>query len=74
MLQQYGPSVPLENLRRLSTAFGELRQLALNNQLTYPYSIRELVNIVKHLEVRSSIISPRISLSFLILEISSRTT
>ena len=39
------------HLRRLVTAFGHLRSMADEGQLAYPYSTRELVNIVRHLQV-----------------------
>ncbi|XP_075158408.1 von Willebrand factor A domain-containing protein c12.2 [Haematobia irritans] len=50
LLQQYGPSVPKKTLATLVNAFGELRQMADEGLLNYPYSTREVVNIVKHLE------------------------
>ncbi|XP_055389541.1 von Willebrand factor A domain-containing protein 8 [Condylostylus longicornis] len=50
LLQQYGPSVPRETLSTLVNAFGELRQMADEGLLNYPYSTREVVNIVKHIE------------------------
>jgi len=52
MLQQYGPHVPEDTLRRLVLAFGELRTMADQGLITYPYSTREVVNMVKHLEVQ----------------------
>lgn len=51
MLKEYGPNVPDEQLSQLVAAFDELRDMADNSQLNYPYSTRELVNIVKHLQV-----------------------
>ena len=59
MLHQYGPNVPEETLRRLVQAFGDLRTMADQGLISYPYSTREVVNIVKHLEVAT--------LSFMIL-------
>uniref|UniRef100_A0A5F9D324 von Willebrand factor A domain-containing protein 8 n=1 Tax=Oryctolagus cuniculus TaxID=9986 RepID=A0A5F9D324_RABIT len=50
MLKQYGPNVPEPILRKLVAAFGELRSLADQGIINYPYSTREVVNIVKHLE------------------------
>ena len=50
MLRQYGPNVPEETLSRLVRAFSELRSMADDDQIQYPYSTREVVNIVKHLE------------------------
>lgn len=51
MLRQYGPDVPEAVLQKLVSAFGELRNMADQGIITYPYSTREVVNIVKHLQV-----------------------
>lgn len=50
LLQQYGPSVNRKTLEKLVNAFSELRNMADVGQLNYPYSTREVVNMVKHLE------------------------
>uniref|UniRef100_F6QXZ7 von Willebrand factor A domain-containing protein 8 n=1 Tax=Ciona intestinalis TaxID=7719 RepID=F6QXZ7_CIOIN len=50
MLRQYGENVPEASLKKLVAAFGELRDLADRGLISYPYSTREVVNIVKHLE------------------------
>lgn len=50
LLQKYGPNVPKSLLTKLVNAFSELRNMADVGQLNYPYSTREVVNIVKHLE------------------------
>lgn len=50
LLQQYGPDVPRNILDVLVRAFAELRSMADVGQLSYPYSTREVVNIVKHLQ------------------------
>ncbi|KAM4608925.1 von Willebrand factor A domain-containing protein 8 isoform 1-T1 [Polymixia lowei] len=50
MLKQYGPDVPDATLQKLVAAFGELRSMADQGTITYPYSTREVVNIVKHLQ------------------------
>lgn len=50
LLQQYGPNVPKATLMKLVSAFAELRSMADVGQLSYPYSTREVVNIVRHLE------------------------
>ena len=47
---KYAPSVDQETLRKLALSFGELRRLNNEGVITYPYSMRELVNIVSHLE------------------------
>ncbi|KAI5635774.1 AAA domain (dynein-related subfamily) domain-containing protein [Phthorimaea operculella] len=51
LLRSYGPDVPQETMSKLVRAFATLRDMADQGQLTYPYSTRELVNIVKHLQV-----------------------
>lgn len=51
MLRQYGPNVPEPVLQKLVAAFGELRSLADQGIINYPYSTREVVNIVRHLQV-----------------------
>ncbi|XP_043927636.1 von Willebrand factor A domain-containing protein 8 [Protopterus annectens] len=50
MLRQYGPDVPEPILQKLVATFGELRNMADQGAITYPYSTREVVNIVKHLQ------------------------
>lgn len=50
LLKQYGPDVNENVLRKLVNAFAELRSMADIGQLNYPYSAREVVNIVKHLQ------------------------
>lgn len=49
MLRQYGPTVPENTLRKLVLAFGELREMADQGLINYPYSTREVVNMVRHL-------------------------
>lgn len=51
LLQSYGPDVDIGVINKLVSAFGTLRTMADEGLLTYPYSTRELVNIVKHLQV-----------------------
>ena len=51
MLHQYGPNVPEDTLKRLVLAFGELRNMADQGLISYPYSTREVVNMVRHLQV-----------------------
>ena len=51
MLRQYGVSVDEAILTKLVSAFSELRQMADDGLIAYPYSTREVVNIVKHIEV-----------------------
>lgn len=60
MLKQYGPDVPEPVLQKLVAAFGELRNLADQGVINYPYSTREVVNIVKHLQVWYTPVSSRL--------------
>ena len=50
MLRQYGPGVPDATLKKLVSAFGELRSMADDGLISYPYSTREVVSVVKHLQ------------------------
>jgi von Willebrand factor A domain-containing protein 8 len=50
MLRMYAPNISENVLSKLVSAFGSLRQLSDQGLISYPYSTRELVNIVKHLE------------------------
>lgn len=52
LLKQYGPGVNKQIILKLVEAFGELRNMADQGLVSYPYSTREVVNIVKHIEVR----------------------
>ena len=51
LLKQYGPNVDDKVIHKLVKAFGELRSMADQGLVSYPYSTREVVNIVKHLQV-----------------------
>lgn len=51
LLKSYGPKVPVDVIKKLVDIFGELRMMADQGLVNYPYSTREVVNIVKHLEV-----------------------
>lgn len=51
MLRKYGPDVPQHTLEKLVLAFGELRSMADQGLISYPYSTREVVNMVRHLQV-----------------------
>ncbi|XP_005100871.1 von Willebrand factor A domain-containing protein 8 [Aplysia californica] len=50
MLRQYGPGVPDATLKRLVSAFADLREMADQGLINYPYSTREVVNMVRHLQ------------------------
>ena len=50
LLRSYGPDVPETTLVKLAGAFDELRKHNEDGLLAYPYSTRELVAIVKHLQ------------------------
>ncbi|GFO07343.1 von Willebrand factor a domain-containing protein 8-like [Plakobranchus ocellatus] len=50
MLRQYGPDVSDTTLHRLVSAFADLREMADQGLISYPYSTREVVNMVRHLQ------------------------
>jgi MoxR-like ATPase len=50
LLRKYGPDVSEDLLGKLSSAFTDLRKLTDEGLISYPYSTRELVNIVLHLQ------------------------
>lgn len=50
LLKRYGPSIPTPNLIRIQEVFNDLREMYDSGKLTYPYSTREIVNVVRHLE------------------------
>jgi len=50
LLKSYGPSVSPEVVDQIIAAFGDLRELFDKNLVSYPYSTREAVNIIKHLQ------------------------
>ncbi|KAF9184077.1 von Willebrand factor A domain-containing protein 8 [Haplosporangium sp. Z 767] len=50
LLRKYGPDVPEELLLKLTAAFEDLRVLVDEGLLSYPYSTRELVNVVRHMQ------------------------
>ena len=49
LLRSYAPNVNVDTITRLTAAFMDLRKMTDEGQLLYPYSTRELVNIVLHL-------------------------
>ncbi|OZJ04703.1 hypothetical protein BZG36_02531 [Bifiguratus adelaidae] len=51
LLRKYGPDVPADLLLKLSAAFTDLRKLVDEGLISYPYSTRELVNIVRHMHL-----------------------
>ena len=51
LLRHFGPDVPDKTLRQLVQAFSQLRFMADQGQLSYPYSTREVINVVKHMQV-----------------------
>lgn len=61
LLKEYGPGVDDRLIKKLVDVFGDLRTMADEGLVNYPYSTREVVNIVKHLQV--SIPRSRISIS-----------
>ena len=53
LLRNFGPSLSDKTLRSIVRAFAQLRSMADSGQLSYPYSTREVINVVKHLEVNN---------------------
>ena len=58
LLRGYGPDVPVELIERLCRAFAELRAMNDAGAIAYPYSTRELVNVVVHVQACVLIVSP----------------
>lgn len=50
LLHAYGPSLPLPLIHRVASLFADLRRMSEEGQLSYPYSTREAVGVVKHVE------------------------
>ncbi|CAJ0865553.1 11051_t:CDS:10 [Entrophospora sp. SA101] len=50
LLRKYAPDVPEDLLLKLTAAFSDLRKLVDEGLISYPYSTRELVNVVKHMQ------------------------
>ena len=50
LLKAYGPTVPPALLRRVGGLFSELRRMSEQGGIAYPYSTREAVSLVKHIE------------------------
>ncbi|RUS15981.1 hypothetical protein BC937DRAFT_91732, partial [Endogone sp. FLAS-F59071] len=51
LLKKYGRDVSEDLLIKLSSAFTDLRKLVDEGLISYPYSTRELVNIVRHMQI-----------------------
>ncbi|KLO18907.1 hypothetical protein SCHPADRAFT_935748 [Schizopora paradoxa] len=49
LLQQLAPEIPEDTLLRLVASFQDLRAGYDTGKLTYPYSLRELINVVRHM-------------------------
>jgi hypothetical protein len=50
LLSQAAPSIPGPTLKKLIGAFNDLRQAFDDGLVSYPYSLRELLHIVRHME------------------------
>ena len=50
LLRQYGADVPHSLLHRVASVFAELRSLAEGGELNYPFSTREAVSLVRHMQ------------------------
>jgi hypothetical protein len=49
LLRAYADDVPATTIRQLTAAMVDLRQLSDDGLIAYPYSTRELVNVVRHM-------------------------
>ena len=50
LLASYAPSLDEKVIRALAASFSDLRELTNNGDFTYPYSTREAIAVVKHLD------------------------
>jgi von Willebrand factor A domain-containing protein 8 len=50
LLNAYGPNVPVDTIKRIALAFQDLRSMYENHELSYPYSAREAVSVIKHIQ------------------------
>ena len=50
LLKSYAPTIDEQILKNIAGAFSDLRLLAEDGDISYPYSTREAVGVVKHLE------------------------
>ncbi|CAG8469528.1 17842_t:CDS:10 [Acaulospora morrowiae] len=50
LLRKYAPDVSEDLLLKLTEAFSDLRKMVDEGLISYPYSTRELVNVVKHMQ------------------------
>lgn len=50
LLRSYAPNLDTTTIRAIAASFSELRQLSDLGDISYPYSTREAVAVVKHLE------------------------
>lgn len=50
LLQAYGPDVPVDIINRIAHAFKDLRRAYEDQEMSYPYSAREAVAVVKHVQ------------------------
>lgn len=50
LLQAYGPNVSVDTITKLAQSFADLREAQEVGQLMYPFSVREAVSVVKHIQ------------------------
>ena len=50
LLRQYGPDVPVSILTRVASVFADLRALSDAGEMAYPFSTREAVSLVRHMQ------------------------
>lgn len=61
LLRKYAPDISEDLLLKLTAAFGDLRKLVDEGLISYPYSTRELVNIVKHMQVSTYLLETNLN-------------
>ena len=50
LLKSYAPGLDADTIRAVASSFAELRKYSDNGDISYPYSTREAIAVVKHLE------------------------
>ena len=50
LLRQYGPRVPRQVISQLVVFFGQLQKLFEEGAIQYPFSLREMIAVVRHME------------------------
>jgi MoxR-like ATPase len=50
LLKSYAPGLDFDTIRAIASSFAELRKYSDNRDISYPYSTREAIAVVKHIE------------------------